>query len=216
MAYAQHHYLVFRGTLGLTGSVEDMWQFGIRCLEAGVGTPSTNVSQARVDKALTALVAYFADTNAAFSTSARATEVRGIGVGENGKAMGLTRIAAAANPTNGTTSTNLHPWSVSQVITLDAGGARGGRFGRVYLPPQGISVSSAGRTNVGTAQVTAFRTFLLAALAAVGSEGAMTPVVASARYGSNRPVVSLRSGDVLDTQRRRDNRVVEKYTSLNL
>jgi hypothetical protein len=29
-------------------------------------------------------------------------------------------------------------------------------------------------------------------------------------------VVSLRSGDVLDTQRRRDNRVVEKYTSLNL
>jgi hypothetical protein len=104
------------------------------------------------------------------------------------------------------------------VLTLDAGGARGGRFGRIYLPPPAVAVqmngriSSANRSNYATAA----KTMINACQGATTDGQDLDLIVASARFGTNRSVTAVRVGDVLDTQRRRDNRLTEAYTTLTL
>lgn len=46
--------------------------------------------------------------------------------------------------------------------------------------------------------------------------GNIVPVVASKSYDKIMPVVSLRVGDVLDTQRRRRNKVYENYSEIEV
>ena len=96
-----------------------------------------------------------------------------------------------------------------------------GKYNRFYLP-------AAAPTNTGVYKMTATQTAAVAASAAAFIEaldatysgetggttwgGNIVPVVASKSYNQIMPVVSLRVGDVLDTQRRRRNKIYENYT----
>jgi hypothetical protein len=101
------------------------------------------------------------------------------------------------------------------VITFDAGGARGGRFGRIYLPSpcQPVTVglwSSVVPTDLVDSAVTALTAVNLALTAAVTADVEL--VVASAiGDGENRPVRVVKAGRVPDTQRRRRRSLSESY-----
>lgn len=96
-----------------------------------------------------------------------------------------------------------------------------GKYNRFYLPVENTS-------STGGYKMTAAQTQGVAASAAAFIEAldttytyeqggntltsTVTPVVASKSWNQLMPVVSLRVGDVLDTQRRRRNKVYENYT----
>ncbi len=218
MPYAVHNYFVVRGSLGSSAGGQDIWQFGVRCLNAGTvgGTPP---SQAATDKVRSAAVTMITSAGNAgnFSSSVTLDEVRGYTIGADGRAFGPPQISAAPSQTKGAATVNLHPWSTAVAITFDAGGARGGRFGRIYLPPQGISVGPDGRMANSSADgfVNMVKTFLTTGFGVSPGED-YVPVVASARYGTLKPIQQLRCGTVPDTQRRRDNRLAENYRTVQM
>lgn len=117
----------------------------------------------------------------------------------------------------GFTPTGYKPYQIANVITLDAQGPRGGRFGRFYMPAHAAPIQADGRYtgadvasalgNIRTA-LTTVNTTLSAAI-----EGDVELVVASGRgNGENRPVRQLRIGRVPDTMRSRRNNLVEEYS----
>lgn len=110
------------------------------------------------------------------------------------------------------------PLQIATVVTLDALGARGGRFGRFYLP--GLAQGYTGGvmdTQIAVQFVTAVRTCLTAVNTALTAavEGDAELVVASGRgNGENRPVRQVRVGVVPDTMRSRRRSLDENYQSL--
>jgi len=215
MAYAPHTLLLFRGTLGSTSGTTDMWQIGLRFKTLGTGA-GTSVPQANVDKAYAAAATYFARVD--FSTATKFEECRGAVIGTDGKPMGAWNVKAATSAITGGSNSVLHPWSVSTAVTLDAGGTRRGRFGRVYLPPQAFTVDNSGQTTSTwrTTELAAFKTFVQGIQGTTSGGEDLRLVVASEAGGTLRDVTSLRIGSVPDTQRRRDNRVRETYTLTTL
>lgn len=120
-------------------------------------------------------------------------------------------------PANGlnVTPAGTKPYETALVVTEDAGGRRGGRFGRFYLPaPQQALIGGVYSTATASdlldsvqAAMTAVNGFLSAAIT-----GDVETVVASALgSGENRPVRELRVGLVPDTQRRRRRSLDESY-----
>lgn len=118
----------------------------------------------------------------------------------------------------GTNDGGNQPLQLALVTTLDAGGPRGGRFGRFYLPapvlPLNFGVYSAASLldlcNDIAATLDSINTHLSDAIA-----GDVELVVASSRgSGENRPVRSIRMGVVPDTQRRRRRALDEDYQVL--
>lgn len=96
-----------------------------------------------------------------------------------------------------------------------------GKYNRFYLPAANTSTAGVYKmTAAETAGVAASAAAFIEALEQVYSgetdgvswAGSISPVVASKSYNQIMPVVSLRVGDVLDTQRRRRNKVYENYT----
>jgi hypothetical protein len=171
--------------------------------------------QANVDKARNAFQAMLSDAFARFSSAVSFEEARGyiVGPGLTGtKVLGPTTISPAVQPARGGAGSNLHSWSTSVAMTHDAGGARRGRFGRTYLPPQSLDIDANGRFALGQrdAILAQYKTFVSACQGPTVNGEDLRLVVAST-YGTLRPVTSLRCGDVPDTQRRRDNRLAERY-----
>ncbi len=214
--YVPHALVVFRGSLGPVGGAEDMWQIGLRFDQVGGGGGS-GMLQVNVDKCRDAFRAMLVDAFARMSTAVSFEEARGTVIGSDGRAIGGPTISPAPVPSRAGASANLHPWSVSVAMTHDAGGARRGRFGRVYLPPMSLAVDATGRFELAQRDqiLTAYKTFVKACEGPTEGGQELKLAVAS-KYGTLRHVTMLRCGDVPDTQRRRDNRLNEAYAVLPL
>lgn len=120
----------------------------------------------------------------------------------------------------GKNTVGVKPLQIATVVSLDAGGPRGGRFGRFYLPMLASSIDSSGRYSANTASTlcanvrTALTAVNTALTTAVGSDVEL--VVASGRGdGENRPVRLVKVGRVPDTMRSRRTSLVEDYQELD-
>ncbi len=216
MPFETHRLIVFRGSLGPVGGAEDMWQIGLRFTNSAA-TSSSVVPQQNVDKCRAAFQAFLSDAFNRFSTAVSFEEARGTVINALGTAAGFTTVSPAVGVARGGAGSNLHSWSTSVAVTHDAGGSRRGRFGRVYLPPQSLDIDSSGRFAVGQRDqiLAGYKQFVQACQGPTEGGEDYRLVVASS-YGTNRPVTLLRVGDVPDTQRRRDNRLSERYGIIDL
>jgi hypothetical protein len=115
---------------------------------------------------------------------------------------------------SGTSATNGHPWQCSMVMTLVAGARGKGRFGRIYLPPQGFTILSDGTVTLvqRDAMFASTKTLLENLSNAPGPDSGFGLVVAGRTGGGTlRDVTEVRMGAVCDTQRRRRRSLGENY-----
>lgn len=109
-------------------------------------------------------------------------------------------------------------WTIDQCVVWSWTTAlsRGpGHMGRIYPPNAGAAVAGGAQVIDSTAQsqhITAAKG-LLSVLSATYSGVTMFPVVATKINATNPPITGVRVGRVIDTQRRRRNKVSESYAS---
>ena len=103
------------------------------------------------------------------------------------------------------------PFQCATVISLlTASATRHGR-GRFYLPPLAVSTLDTGRTSA--AAIAVLDTAWTAFFDSLNTDG-VTPVVRNRTGHVSTTVTSARVGNVIDTQRRRRNKLVEVYTAI--
>jgi hypothetical protein len=167
---------------------------------------------------------FFQTANSAISNKWFTTGVKLATIGTDGKTVG-NEVAYhyEATPYSGAGSTHF-PAQCALVATLTTAVPRGlASKGRMYLPGVAAAITDAGKLSntVSGAVATNLKTFfdsVNASIDATGSvitasPGSKPPLVGA---GVFRPVTGVRVGDVIDTQRRRRNQLVEIYENRNL
>lgn len=124
----------------------------------------------------------------------------------------ITRVEVVLALT-GTDAGEMLPFQCATVISLlTASATRHGR-GRFYLPPLAVSTLDTGRTSA--AAITTLDTAWTAFFDSLNTDG-VNPVVRNRTGHVSTPVTSARVGNVIDTQRRRRNKLVEVYTAITV
>jgi hypothetical protein len=120
----------------------------------------------------------------------------------------ITRVEVVLALT-GVADAEMLPFQCATVISLlTASATRHGR-GRFYLPPLAASFLLNGKLN--STAMTTLDTAWTAFFDSLNTDG-VNPVVRNRTGHVSTPVTSARVGDVIDTQRRRRNKLVETYT----
>lgn len=148
---------------------------------------------------------------AALGTSSAITGVRVYAYGATGPA--LLGAQAPVTTAGAGSGSPLHPFQIARCVTLQTGLASRRARGRFYWPAITHAVDpatgkAAPPTGFGEACVALINQIGLAA----PSGDPLEPVVYSATANSVTEVTTVRVGDVLDTQRRRRDSLVEAYT----
>lgn len=119
-------------------------------------------------------------------------------------------------PVAGTGATS-HPYQTSLVLSLRTADSTARGKGRLYWPATGAQISATTLRMATAAQqafVDGLNTYLGGIRTAIRANAGLTTatlVVWSRASSSTRVVLTLRAGDVLDTQRRRRDTLVESY-----
>lgn len=200
------------GTYGTLATDEvEIWSFGFYVSGALLPEGYLAAGPALWDAA----AAYIGNsaTGATFAPEVWLKEVMAASVEADGTLSAGYYSRYAESPVKGVGAT-LFPWTLSSCVTLDAGKPAPGRFNRFYPPAQN-GLPQNGLLAETTAQARADAAWFLVnnsvtALEAIGT-AAFQGVVASARYGTNRPIDSVKVGRRLDQQRRRSNAIPEQY-----
>lgn len=226
MTYSPHGRLIFKGHYGpAAGSELDLFTFSMNydVVGADEGLMPETLPQARLDAILARWKTFWVGGTGTldwghFTAETWLDEVSYSKIGPNGKTVNGQVQRAYSTPVKGGavagTQSTLKPFQVATVVTLDALGPRGGRFGRFYLPHLASKVVQGVYVN----DQPAFAAAVVACLADVNdemntaTEQTCELVVASARgEGENRPVRQVRVGNVPDTMRTRRNGLSETY-----
>lgn len=126
--------------------------------------------------------------------------------------------ASKVTPVAGSSATP-HPFQTAIVLSLLTGQAGASGKGRLYFPATGIPLTAGTLRITSTAQgdfLTGMNSWLAqvrAQVRLVGGWSAASLGVWSRTQASSRVVLTVRAGDVPDTQRRRRDSVSEGYTS---
>lgn len=229
MTYSPHGRLVFKGHYGPTaGSELDLFTFSMNYDIVGedVGAMPETIPQEQLAAILAAWKTFWVGGGGTlnwgyFTKETWLDEVSYTKIGTNGKSVNgqvqkaySAPVAGIANPG---ADVSTKAYQVATVVTLDALGPRGGRFGRFYLPHLASKVVNGVYTNDLPATAAA----IVAALATtnaqlnIATDDTVELIVASARGdGENRPVRQVRLGNVPDTMRSRRNGLSEAYQVL--
>lgn len=179
----------------------ESWTFGIHS--------SGNASLAAAQTAWAAGIgAFFTATSAIFSTDVEAVEATTVELDP----VSGTQLTGTTDPRSdaGTSTAESLPYQCAPVVSLrTATLSRAGR-GRFYAPSLAVDQMAGGR------MITAAQTAL-----ADGAEDMLNSLIGAGQQiviyhrtaGNTTPVVSLDVGDVVDTQRRRRNKLIEARTS---
>lgn len=117
------------------------------------------------------------------------------------------------------TGTSPHPFQTSMVFSLMTNDASGSGKGRLYWPATGVDINAGtlrvAAVTVGNALtgINSYLAGLRTAINSVAGVGTHALVVWSQKNGSGNTVTQLRAGDILDTQRRRRDKLIENYTA---
>lgn len=226
MTYSPHGRLIFKGHYGpAAGSELDLFTFSMNYDVVGPdeGLMPETIPQASLDAILADWKAFWVGGTGTlnwghFTGETWLDEVSYSKIGTNGKTVNGQVQRAYSAPVKGAAiagdQTNTKAFQVATVVTLDALGPRGGRFGRFYLPHLASKVVGGVYVN----DQPAFAAAVVACLGNVNTEmntavgETCELVVASARgAGENRPVRQVRVGNVPDTMRTRRNGLSETY-----
>ena len=159
-----------------------------------------------------------------FNNNYKTHEIKMVQLGTDGKTVpDSQRYYTYPAPITGGYATNTNPPQIALVVTLIGVSARGlASKGRMFLPGTGFAVDVNGRipTASQTTLTTATKTFLTAVNALpennvvmLASQGRKPPLLGDP---VNHEVISIRIGNVFDTQRRRRNALTEVYTTATL
>lgn len=128
-------------------------------------------------------------------------------------------VIATANGTEtfpGTDIVGALPPQAGVVVSLGTAVSGASKRGRYYLPPMSVSVLAAtGRLDSGV-QADLLAAVTAAHAAEISVSGGQPLLVYSRKLHSVEPVVTLRIGDVIDTQRRRRDKLVENYVAASI
>lgn len=180
----------------------ETWSFGVHS--------QGNLSLAAAQAAWTAGIAalFTAVYAATLSTDVEAVEASTV---ELDPATG-NQLSGTTDPRNdaGTSSSESMPYQCAPVVSFrTALMSRSGR-GRIYAPSLAVNQIANGRM-IPAAQA-ALADGALGMLQALDNAG-QAPVIYHRAAGNTTPITSLDVGDVIDTQRRRRNKLVEARTS---
>lgn len=214
--WQEHIRITARFDLGPSGAPKEQASCTLAFKPGVVGTFSTESNrQSMVNDAFDDWSAFVTNSSSGVLDSVRLKECRLYKIGTDGKSEFDTAVSDR-DPVAGVVGSNPHPWQVSNVITLVAGARGKGRFGRIYLPPQGFAIDR----STDTMNTTDFGYLWGAAqtlLAALSDKplidaGWKLAVAGQTGSGTLREVTQIRMGHVADTQRRRRRSVPEAYT----
>jgi len=113
----------------------------------------------------------------------------------------------------GVASGEMLPFQCATVISLLTNSATRHGRGRFYLPPLAVSQTDQGR--VSAAAMIVLDTAWTAFFDSLNTDG-VTPVVRNRTGHVSTTVTSARVGNVIDTQRRRRNKLTEVYTVITV
>lgn len=139
------------------------------------------------------------------------TELRGYYYQGGEFGSNATFVASLPIDTSPGSASGLHlPDQIAVVASTRTGLAGRSYRGRMYLPLNGLVIQPTGQ--LSQTQVDAIRTYTTALLSACLA-GSLTPVIVSATQSSAVPITTVVVDSVMDTQRRRRNKLVPVATS---
>jgi hypothetical protein len=219
MVYAHQ---VTRVTLsGTMFSASEEWSTGF--FMGHEGSDATKIEQAGADLIRDAWVTFFSHMNSYINTTYKFTQVKTALIDANGFTVDGSQVYSYPTGTvSGNTGTNTLPPQCSLVATLLSDRPRGrASKGRMYLPGISAGIQSASGKLFATdvdSIATNLKTFFDALTGAIDIPDQLILAakgvgVTPALTAQNDYVETIRVGDVVDTQRRRRNGLVETYTS---
>lgn len=222
-----HTLVTLQGTLFAGSDQAEIWQCGIRCVTSGSHSGSLPDPQLFADTAGPQIATWFAAKDSVLTTfgmltSAQLTLVKAATIGADALYANTngSELGTYAPPTAviGTSSVAAFPPIITLAASFVTGKRAGlGAKGRIYLPFAIPTVTSE-RTLSSSPSAVVRR--VAALLTILNNNGAEPHVISILKASDPRtPVSSLitgvRSGDVLDVQRRRKNKIRENYVSAN-
>jgi hypothetical protein len=172
----------------------------------------------------TAMFKLMSVSSLAFAPWGVYTGLKVAALGTDGKYLGEPKTFVRVTPKPGAGPGYPSPQQSIVASLLGANPAAPGSRGRMYLPYTGPNSSSSGSPRIPAGLtpsmatgVAAFIKDVNAAVDVAGSNPQRVAIVsqqpASASPYTTKQVVSVRVGDIVDTQRRRRNKMVENYAS---
>lgn len=183
---------------------EETWSFGLHT--TGAITPSA--AEAAWSNAFDA---FWTATGLLYASSVTALETSTAELDQpTGKQ--LTRVNTVASQV-GTAATNCLPFQCAPVVSTNAALAQRAGRGRFYAPSLAVEFVNGSRI------LAPARSALLdgaEALFTTLTAAGLTGVLYSRTTHNTQEIIRVRVGDVIDTQRRRRNKLVEDYVSANV
>jgi hypothetical protein len=218
MTVPTHFKFVFRGHFDGT---PEFWSFGTHMSRDVTGYPDVDLD-AIDETAVTAAIATFM-ANAAFGTVTRLDDWRAYKIGTNGKMEGngpLLHTVDPGSPIAGTGGMNF-PTQVAVVATTVAANRGPAKYGRMFLPALGQSLSTGGRMTAAVALSVANATsqFLKDVSNAVNFPGIGVSCVGlniskqPVTTGTKQEIDHVRVGRAFDTMTSRRTNLDEDYQS---
>lgn len=221
MAYAEHTLVVLGGHFLATdtGGTADIWQCGIRVHKVALGGGPMADPGAYLSAIIGPLSTWFANTSYNLSSGATLDYVKANNIGADGKYIDQTQSHTYfySSGTPGGRAPTV-PNILSLVTTWTTANQRGrASKGRIYLPnntwPAAASVVVS-QTEVDRNNTTA--TGLLNVIKAPsGGVATAIPAVYSRLDASYHDITGIRTGNILDVQRRRKDAFTEKTTTIS-
>jgi len=218
MTYEPHFRVAMIGTMGLAPELES-WTCSLKY----DGLDATDYDQTTADDVaddiFSAVATFIADSGNKFGDKVYARSARVYRVGTDGLTYGVIGYAGGSDAVSGSATTNLHPYQVSNVVSLVAPGRPPGVRGRIYLPPQGMSVNADSQCDdtFCSTVLAAFSTMAADIGTALEGLTAASPrlVIASGvGSGTLKVVNEVRMGRIPDTHRSRRRSLDEAYVPL--
>jgi hypothetical protein len=213
MPYLPHWRATTHFSLGPAGTPKEEATCTLN-FSPGVLDTWSSSAQSVANDMFTDWSAWMVATDSKVSNHVRLDGLKLYSVGTNGRIDEDPVEAEVAAPVAGYVNAGTHPWQVSMVMTLVAGTRGKGRFGRIYLPPQGFSIDNSGLVSSSelSGMFNTTKTLLTALSNRPGLDTDFKLVVAGRTgTGTLRPVTQVKMGRVADTQRRRRRSLDEAY-----
>ena len=180
------------------------------------GDPNSNFTDADCATLANAYTAMVGTTGVRWADYSSLTGLKVAAINLDGSYIYDPKVYTDVSPVHGGTSDIAVPSTIA--VSLFAAGSLGaGNRGRMYLPHTSFATIASrpfAVASVATALAAAGVTFVHAVNTVVaGYTGApVVSVMSQAGSGSHKPVTRVRVGNVVDTQRRRRNRLQEAYS----
>lgn len=214
MAYPEHFLLQWGGTLR-----GDIWSCGVRMVNENEPLGLDAADQQARAVALTSCIQTLMATSAGgwsiptILTYVKFNKINSAGEYDDPSASHVNFLTTPTGGFNTATLSNSDALAVSWVTSATRGPAS---KGRIFVPcPGGTITASTGKYSGSLAVANAHATFINC----INNDPALSvwdlkaSVVSNVGSGSSRPIIGVRVGDIMDTQRRRRNALVELYTT---